>query len=349
MRTMLTVGGAAVIAMYLLGGMSARHEIFPWPQLSAMKKMVGGEKPAAPSRYTFDDKQRLIGDESKTLVTCPTQTDRTAVLLVLGQSNAANHGGQRYRSNYGARVVNAFDKRCFIAASPLLGSTDTRGEYWTLLGNKLIASGQNDGVVLASLAYSGSQVTRWAKGGDLNPVLIDTVKQLQDSGYRITSVLWVQGEADLVHGTTGEDYQERFLSMIDTLRQHGVEAPVYISIASKCLEPTNGGFKEHIPDNPIVRAQLALSKSGHGIREGVNSDALLDGDDRYDDCHFGGTGEEKVSEAWLNLLRGGSRLEPSPQSSLFGPQAKAGRVVSTRISQEEYPSFPAVQQDVVGK
>ncbi|MBY3022373.1 sialate O-acetylesterase [Rhizobium leguminosarum] len=307
----MAVGLAALIAMYVLGGMSARHEIFPWPQLSALKKMVGGEKAAGPSRYTFDDNERLIGDESKTLVACPPQTDRTAVLLILGQSNAANYGGQRHRSNYGARVVNAFDKRCFIAASPLLGSTNTRGEYWTLLGNNLIASGQNDNVILAPLAYSGSEVARWAAGGDFNPVLVDTVKQLQGSGYRITNVLWVQGEADLVMGTTAKAYQERFMSMVDTLRQHGVEAPVYISIASKCLEPSNGGFKEHIPDNAIVRAQLALSKSSHGIREGVNSDALLDGDDRYDDCHFGGTGGEKASRAWLNLLRGDRHLETS--------------------------------------
>ncbi|NEJ95855.1 sialate O-acetylesterase [Rhizobium ruizarguesonis] len=305
----MAAGLAALIAMYLLGGMSARHEIFPWPQLSALRKMAGGERAAAPSRYAFDAKERLIADESKTLVTCPTQTDRTAVLLILGQSNAANDGGQRHRSDYGARVVNAFDKRCFIAASPLLGSTDTKGEYWTLLANQLIASGQYDSVILAPLAYSGSEVARWATGGDLNPVLVDTVKQLQDSGYRIASVLWVQGEKDLVIGTTAETYQEHFISMVDTLRQHGVEAPVYISIASKCLEPSNGGFKEHIPDNAIVRAQLALSKSGHGIREGVNTDVLLDPDDRYDDCHIGGTGAEKVSQAWLKLLRSDRRLQ----------------------------------------
>ncbi|NKK36389.1 hypothetical protein GFL72_17335 [Rhizobium leguminosarum bv. viciae] len=305
----MAAGLAALIAMYLLGGMSARHEIFPWPQLSALRKMAGGERAAAPSRYAFDAKERLIADESKTLVSCPTQTDRTAVLLILGQSNAANDGGQRHRSNYGPRVVNAFDKRCFIAASPLLGSTDTKGEYWTLLANQLIASGQYDSVILAPLAYSGSEVARWAAGGDINPVLVDTVKQLQDSGYRITSVLWVQGEKDLVIGTTAETYQEHFMSMVDTLRQHGVEAPVYISIASKCLEPSNGGFKEHIPDNAIVRAQLALSKNGHGIRAGVNTDVLLDPDDRYDDCHIGGTGAEKVSQAWLNLLSGDRRLE----------------------------------------
>ncbi|ANL41135.1 UNVERIFIED_ORG: hypothetical protein M2312_005478 [Rhizobium esperanzae] len=311
MRKTVAVGLAALITLYFVGGVSARHEIFPWPQLSALKKIVGGEKPAPPSRYTFDDKERLIGDESKTPVACPAQTDRTAVLLLLGQSNAANDGGQRHRSEYGARVVNAFDGRCFIAASPLLGSTDTKGEYWTLLGNELIASGQNDSVILAPLAYSGSEVARWAAGGDLNAVLVETMKQLQASGYRATSVLWVQGEKDLVIGTTAEAYREYFLSMVDTLRQHGIEAPVYISIASKCLEPSNGGFKEHIPDNPIVRAQLSLSKSGHGIREGINSDALLNGDDRYDDCHIGGTGAEKVSRAWLNLLRGDGRLQTS--------------------------------------
>jgi len=311
MRKTIVVGLAALMALYFVGGISARHEVFPWPQLSALRKMVVAEKAAAPSRYTFDDKERLIGDESKTPVACPVQTDRTAVLLILGQSNAANDGGQRHRSNYGARVVNAFDGRCFISASPLLGSTDTKGEYWTLLGNHLIASGQNDSVILAPLAYSGSEVARWAKGGDLNPVLIDTMKQLQASGHRVTSVLWVQGEADLVIGTTAEAYQQRFMSMVDTLRQHGVEAPVYISIASKCLEPSNGGFKEHVPDNAIVRAQMALSKSGHGIREGVDSDALLDGDDRYDDCHIGGSGAEKVSLAWLDLLSGDRRLESS--------------------------------------
>jgi hypothetical protein len=90
--------------------------------------------------------------------------------------------------------------------------------------------------------------------------------------------------------------------MVDTLRQHEIDAPVYISITSKCLEPSNGGFKVDAPDNAIVRAQMALSKSGNGVKEGVNTDALLDEVDRYDDCHIGATGAQKVSRAWANLL-----------------------------------------------
>lgn len=121
-------------------------------------------------------------------------------------------------------------------------------------------------------------------------------------GYRVTEVSWTQGEIDYVKGTSTEAYRERFLSVVDTLRQQNVAAPIYVSITSKCLEPSNGGFNVHAADNPIVRAQLALPESGNGIKQGVNTDALLDEVDRYHDCHFGGTGTEKVAQAWATLL-----------------------------------------------
>jgi len=307
----VVLGLMALLALYVLGGMSARHDIFPWPQLSAVKQQVVGTEPPSSSRYRFDENHRLIADETKTAVPCPIQTDRTAVLLILGQSNAANDGGQRHRSAYGDRVINAFDSRCFIAASPLLGATDTKGEYWTSLGNSLIASGRYDKVVIAPLAYSGSEIARWAKGGDLNGELVDTLKRLKRVGYRPTNVIWVQGEADLVKGTSAPDYEDRFLSMVDTLRGQDVSAPVYIAIASRCLEPSNGGFKVHVPENAIVHAQQALSKSGNGVREGVNTDTLLTEDDRYDDCHIGGSGADKASQAWLSILLDDRRLEAS--------------------------------------
>jgi len=100
-------------------------------------------------------------------------------------------------------------------------------------------------------------------------------------------------------GTSEDAYRERLLSMIDTLRGEGVTAPVYLSIASKCLER---GTKRHSADNPVVRAQLALSSGEGNIRRGVNTDALLDGLDRYDDCHIGGGGAEKVAQAWADIL-----------------------------------------------
>ncbi|SHE69362.1 hypothetical protein SAMN02745157_0728 [Kaistia soli DSM 19436] len=298
----LYFGFVALLFAFFVGGMSARHDMFPWPQLFAAKQRALGAKSVEASRYVFEDNGLLVADESKTAVACPSQTDRTAVLLVLGQSNASNHAGQRYRSGDGDRVVNFFGGKCYVAASPLLGSTGSAGEYWTLLGNLLVASGKFDSVVLAPLAVTGSVVQRWAKGGDLNTLLIDTAGQVRRAGYQVTDVLWVQGEADYVKGTGSDAYRDRFLSMVDTLRQQGVDAPVYISTATKCLEPSNGGFKVHDPDNAIVRAQEALHKAGNGIRAGIDTDILLDEVDRYDDCHFGGSGNEKAAQAWTELL-----------------------------------------------
>jgi hypothetical protein len=278
------------------------------PQLVSLREKVRPTKVEPQGRYTLDSytldaQDRMIGDAEKPLVACPKQTDRTAVLLVLGQSNAANSGGQRFASKHGDKIVNFFDGRCYVAASPLLGSAGIMGEYWTELGNHLIGSGKFDTVVIAPVAYLGSAVERWARGGDLNAVLVDTISKIKADGYAITHVLWDQGETDYVVGTSEEAYRERLLSMIDTLRGEGVAAPVYLSIASKCLDPKKRGTRQrHSADNPVVRAQLALSSGAGNIRRGVNTDALLDGLDRYDGCHIGGGGAEKVARAWADIL-----------------------------------------------
>jgi hypothetical protein len=284
-------------ATFLLGGYSGRHDLFPYSAFRALKA-----RPAAPDRYTFDQAGRLESDDQKKAVACPQQTDRTAVLLLIGQSNAGNHAGQRYRSEHGDTVVNFFDGQCYVAASPLLGSDGTSGEYWTELGNLLLDRGSFDRVVLAPTAISGSEVSRWALGGDLNAAMIDTVSDLRRSGYRVTHVLWVQGEVDYVKRTNENDYRDRFVSLVSSLRSHGVAAPVYVAIATKCLGNSNGGTRFHSADNPVARAQLALPDPGANLRSGVNSDALLDDWDRYDDCHFSASGEQKVAKAWADLL-----------------------------------------------
>lgn len=293
---------AAGALIYLFGGLSDRHGIFPMPQIFALRELFRPPAPVAESRYIFDSQGRLVGDEERQAISCPPQTEKTAILLLLGQSNAANYAGQRYRSKFGARIVNFLDGQCFEAASPLLGSTGTKGEYWTEAANHLIASGTLDNVILVPIAYSGSGVGQWAADGEFNPVLVASIGALTASGYVPTKVLWDQGEYDYVLGTSQQDYRERLVSVIDTLRAQGIAAPFYITIASKCLEPSNGGTRDHVADNPVTRAQVELSSGNDDIRRGVDMDALLNADDRYDDCHIGGSGAEKVARAWADLL-----------------------------------------------
>src|SRR5215212_3248123 len=309
-RVSSTLGILVLIATYLFGGYSGRRDLFPFPVFQALKTRAAS---MPPDRYTFDQAGRLASDDQKKAVACPQQTDRTAVLLLMGQSNAGNHAGQRFRSEHGEAVVNFFDGRCYIAASPLLGSDGTSGEYWTQLGNLLLDRGSFDQVVLAPAAITGSEVSRWAAGGDLNGAMIETASQLQRRGFRVTHVLWVQGEIDYVKGTNEKAYRDRFVSLVSSLRSHGVAAPVYVAIATKCLGASNGGTRFHSPDNPIARAQLALPDPGVNLRSGVNSDALLGDLDRYDDCHFSAWGEQKVAKAWADLLST-APAEPGPRN-----------------------------------
>ncbi|MBK8638295.1 MAG: hypothetical protein IPN92_08365 [Chromatiaceae bacterium] len=304
MYTRLSVGVAVLLITYLFGVYSERYNIFPLPALQAVKALIIPPPPNAPSRFAFDQVGRLVSDDKKSAVPCPQQTDRTAVLLLIGQSNAGNHGGQRLQSAHGAKVINFFDGQCFIAASPLLGSSGSNGEYWTQLGNLLVASGAFDQVVLAPVTLSGSDISRWSRGGDLNAVMISTVVQLQHDNYHVTHTLWHQGEFNYVIGTSEESYYQKFISMVDSLRDHKIQAPVFVSVASKCLEASNGGTRFHSADNPIVRAQMALPNAQKGIRSGVNTDALLGDFDRHDDCHFSASGQQKVAKAWADLLLG---------------------------------------------
>ena len=302
----------ALPLIYLFGGYSASRNIFPFPILRAVKAYIvlpppTVRKPDPPQRFSFDKTGRLTSDLQKTRVACPLQNDSMAVLLVIGQSNAGNHAGQRFRSEHGAAILNFFDGQCFIAASPLLGSTGTNGEYWTLLANLLVSSQAFDRVVLVPVSVGGTEVARWARGGDLNALLVNAAVDLRSHNYRATHVLWHQGESDLAYGTSERQYAARFLSVVDTLRAQYITAPIFVSVASKCLLLTTFS-----PTNAVVLAQLSLPNSKQQIIGGVNSDAILDEMDRYDDCHFSATGQNKIAAAWAQII-----MKNSPRKSGF--------------------------------
>ena len=295
-----------LLLTYLLGVWSASQNMFLFRLPSFVSRLPAALLQAP--RYRYDPVNRLASDTQKSAVPCPVQNERTAVLLVAGQSNAGNHGGQRFRSEHGAYIVNFFDGQCFTAASPLLGSTGISGEYWTLAGNSLVSAGAFDRVVIAPVAVGGSSIAHWAHGGQLNAVLATVAVDLRDHGLRPTHVLWHQGESDVELGTSEAEYTKHFRSMADTLRTNGIAAPLFVSVASKCLP-------RYAPDNPIARAQTALPNPGQKIFAGVDSDALLGELDRFDDCHFSGSGQRKIAEAWAEIVAGSPAPKPPAPKS----------------------------------
>ena len=265
-----------------------------WP-VTALKRLIYG---GADPRIQKDRFGRLLAYPGKKEIACPVQDETTAVLLVMGQSNAGNHQGQRHQS-MDDRIVNFVAGRCYRAASPLLGADGEKGETWTLLGGKLIQSGLYRNVILIPASVGGSSVRRWAKGGDLNKMMVAAIRSAR-TRYRVTAVLWDQGATDFNLRTSEEQYRSKLKSVIDTVRAEGVDAPFFITRCSR-------GGKGWSEDNPVARAQASLADARNGIFDGPNTDRDLTAIDFFDGYHFGASGQEKFADAWLQVLRAAPR------------------------------------------
>ena len=240
--------------------------------------------------------ERVVAVEGRKEVPCPKQDARTVVLLVFGQSNSANWAQRSYRSAHGDAVLNHFDGRCYAAASPLLGANGRMGESWTLLGNELVDAGIADRVIIVATGIGGTEIARWRPGGDLNPLLVEAVEGARRR-YSFTHLLWHQGESDAAAATGVGQYQSSFHALRDDLRRRGVQAPIFVSVASR------GDVENWKARNPVADAQRALVDPARGIFAGVDTDLLMSDSDRYDCCHFAQSGQEKFADAWLRLLK----------------------------------------------
>src|SRR5262245_10684801 len=204
LRVVVVVVLASAAVAYLIGGYTAARNLWPWPLMRQIKVTLvpsSGPRYDPSQLFAFDDIGRLISKVGSELVTCPQQDERTAVILILGQSNAGNHAGQKTKSEYGSSILNFFDNRCYIAASPLLGNTGTWGEYWTETANLLVRSRRFETVVLIPAAVSDTAVARWAGDGDLKQMLRQTLDGVVTARLMVTHVIWQQGERDAALGT----------------------------------------------------------------------------------------------------------------------------------------------------
>jgi Carbohydrate esterase, sialic acid-specific acetylesterase len=275
-------------ATFAIGLYAGVKQVWPVPQL---RRLVAME---AQSLVRTDQFGRLLSYPGKIEIICPAQDQATAVLLLVGQSNAANSQGQRHQSA-DDRVINFADGRCYRAASPLLGANDQKGETWTLLGNKLVQSGLYRSVILIPTAVGGSSARRWAKGGDLNAMLVSVIGAVKVR-YTITAVLLDQGATDFALRTPEDRYRSDLKSLIDTVRAQGVHAPFFITRCSV-------GGPNWTEDNPVARAQASLADSRNAVFDGPNTDRDVTRLDRYDGYHFGASGQEKFASAWVRLFQ----------------------------------------------
>lgn len=280
-----TVG--LTVASYLFGLYSYPRALWPANVLRDMAE-------ASRTIGKHDDYGRLVAYPGKVALTCPAQTARTGVLLAIGQSNVANHASNRVLTRHGSRVLGFFAGNCHIAASPLLGATGDRGEFLTMLADRLVDDGLYDTIIIVSSGIGGSPISRWQRGGDLGRMLLTTLDGLRDR-YRVTEVVWHQGESDLANATTSDAYAAGFRSLAASLAERGIAAPIFTAVSTRC------GARWHA-ENPVARAQRSLA-GDRGIHVAVDTDALLSPEDRHDECHFSESGQRKTAMAYAAAIK----------------------------------------------
>lgn len=289
------IAALALCGAYLWGAFSYSRNLWPIETLRQIKDFSlahATQETGALSQY--DSLGRLAFHPYKQQVACPVQSKRTGVLLILGQSNAANYGQKRFTTRYRDRVVNYFADRCYVASSPLLGGAGQLGEYITPLADELVSKGVYENVVII-VAAVGSPISRWQRDGDINEVLIALLKSVQ-AKYRVTDVIWHQGATDTNQKTTTKVYVASFRSLISTLSELQVTAPVFMGIETRGCQATSW-----TEANPVAIGHSQLIDN-EKIFLGANTDRLVELKDRYDTCHFNETGQLRTAQAFADSI-----------------------------------------------
>lgn len=221
---------------------------------------------------------------------------RLGVVLTFGQSQLANEGAADAlrETAKGVYALNIFDGAVTAARDPLPGSTQSRANLSTRIGERLVRHGLFDAVLLAPIAYGGSAVAEWTPGGRLFPRIEAAAAAIGGLGLSASCALWQQGETDAIIGTDGRTWESRFREMIAAMRGLAMPAPVFVAQSTLCCGPPNAAIRA---------AQLAVVDASNGVFRGPDTDALGP-DMRFDDCHFSGEGLDRAADLWIEALTG---------------------------------------------
>ncbi|MBU1363425.1 MAG: acyltransferase [Gammaproteobacteria bacterium] len=225
-------------------------------------------------------------------VPCPLASESNVLrILVLGQSNAGNHGAVQNSGKDSMPALFFYQGACYETTGPAPGATGQGGNLWVHVG-PLLAEATKRPVVISVLAVDATRVRDWVNPGRLRETLIQGIADQREHGFVPDVVLWQQGEADGKAGTTNAKYREQFGLLVALLRAQGVSAPIMVALSTRCR---NEG-------SDTVRSALkAVASFDKTVRIGPDTD-LLAGEYRWDDCHFSSLGLEAAAHLWTRAF-----------------------------------------------
>ena len=231
-------------------------------------------------------------DDASPNACAPLRVRGSPLIVVLGQSNAASHGEPDDASPPAWVYYNG---KCGKRRDPLPGTTGTGASIWPRLAQQLLMrAADGEPVVFAPAAIGGTRISDWTRPGPLESHLQSHLAQAAASGFRIEAVIWQHGEADMLAGTPAKDYVAALEVLDQTVRRHGIDAPLYIAHSTYCRQLGAGAIRRGLE-------RYLQTKVGSRVREGADTDQLRD-ERRLDGCHFSASGLAEAGALWADAL-----------------------------------------------
>lgn len=224
---------------------------------------------------------------------------KTLVLIVAGQSNAANIVPTRIAPTNASVIdqMNIYDGALYSVRGDLLGCSndDTHGNMNVQLADKFISNGIFNRVIIADIAISTTTIAQWSTG-TLSTRIPVIMRRLAAAGITPSTTgvtfafLWEQGESD--SGTAQATYQSAFGTIKSSLLAAGFSGHIFVAEQTMLNGVTNA---------TVEAAQIALVDNT-SIWSAGNMDALTGTNRQSDNTHWSDTGAPNAATAVYNAM-----------------------------------------------
>jgi len=225
-------------------------------------------------------------------------------VLVVGQSNAANHGSWRahapdpHRSWYAGQA--------YALRDPLPGCSGIGGSPWARLA-LLDSQKSKQNWLIACAAVGSSSMADWQPGGALFREASENLRQLNAFGLRPDWIVLHQGETDAFVGTDQKTYGRQLRRLVAELHVLAPQALIVL-----CQTSIHG---RHVLPNPAVRAaQADVWRELPYVWAGVDTDSFPPHLRASDGVHF----NDRGLQTFAALIRS-AMLYPSDVARVYTP------------------------------
>ena len=272
----------------ILGLEIAHSKCLAYPKYKSFKTKFN--EPAFEIFNDLDNEHRgrYQNVELKNEVKCPENSD---VIIVLGQSNSANH--LTNDENIKTKHLNFFNGRCYELTDPVLGASGKMHSFIPTLASKILTK---EKLIFVTNAMSSSSITEWSNSNsDFSKYANNNILQLAKKN-NLKYVIWNQGESDAYSNI---NYKEHFLlfkkNLLKNLDDNQIKNLNFI-VTQTSICGRDQSYRDHVLNN----YQKKLGKIDNIFVTEITDNLNLNY--RYDKCHFNKFGIELITEEISQII-----------------------------------------------